>query len=55
MQGRVTIHDDRAEWMKKEDNTMACMTRCRLFRKCSNRYGKDCKRLGGTKIPKVRG
>lgn len=51
----VLIADDRPKWMVKEDKLMTCMTRCRLFRKCSSRYGVECKKLGGNEIPKIRG
>jgi len=51
----VLIIDDRPKWVIEEDKLMACMTRCRLFRKCSSRMGNDCKHLGGTEIPKIRG
>lgn len=52
---KVIIADDRAEWMKKEDDLMICLTRCSLYKKCSSRFGAECKKLGGTKIAKVRG
>ncbi|MFD0825832.1 hypothetical protein ACT8ZR_09150 [Neobacillus sp. M.A.Huq-85] len=51
---KVIIADDRPEWMAREDNMMICFTRCSLYKKCSSRFGMDCKRLGGTEIPKER-
>ncbi|OLS39116.1 hypothetical protein BTR25_13360 [Bacillus sp. MRMR6] len=50
----VVIADDRTAWMKQEDKWAACFYRCPLFKNCSSRFGMDCKRLGGTKIAKVR-
>ncbi|MBY0122182.1 hypothetical protein [Bacillus sp. S/N-304-OC-R1] len=50
----VIIADDRPKWMQEEDKRMACITRCSLFKRCSSRFGTDCKRLGGTDIPKVK-
>ncbi|MFC3883771.1 hypothetical protein ACFOU2_09765 [Bacillus songklensis] len=52
---QVVIVDDRPDWMKKEDDWMACRTRCPLFRKCSTRVGSQCKKFGGDVIPKIRG
>lgn len=51
----VVIIDDRQAWMKDEDRVMACLLRCSLYKRCSSRFGMDCKRLGGSEIPKVRG
>lgn len=51
----MIIADDRAAWVKAEDKQMICWTRCSLYKKCSSRLGADCKRLGGSKIPKVGG
>lgn len=51
----VLIADDRPNWMKKEDEVMACMLRCSSFKRCSSRVGTECKHLGGTVIPKIRG
>jgi hypothetical protein len=51
----VVIADDRPAWMIKEDRMMACLTRCSLHKRCSSRFGMDCKRLGGTEVPKIRG
>lgn len=51
---QVIIVDTRQKWMVKEDKLMTCMNRCRLWRRCQSRYGYDCKRLGGNKIPKLR-
>ncbi|MCY9348308.1 hypothetical protein MOF19_16415 [Bacillus spizizenii] len=34
---------------------MACMTRCSQFKACASRMGSDCKKLGGTEIPKING
>jgi hypothetical protein len=50
----VVIADDRPTWIRNEDKWMACMTRCPLYRKCASRFGKECKRLGGTEIPRLR-
>ena len=50
----VAIADDRPDWMKKEDNIAACLSCCRLFKRCVSRMGFDCNRLGGTEIPKIR-
>ena len=54
MSPQVVIVDTRKPWMVKEDNEMACLSRCPLYRKCQSRVGFDCKRLGGETIPKVR-
>lgn len=51
---KVVIADDRPKWMREEDTKMICFTRCSLYKKCSSRLGIDCKRLGGTEIPRVR-
>ncbi len=51
----VSIHDDRPEWMKKEDALMCCWWYCPLFKKCATRCGHDCTRFGGEVIPKIRG
>lgn len=51
---QVTITDARPQWQKDEDRFIACLLRCRLWRKCESLHGPDCKRLGGTKIPVVR-
>ncbi|MFS0776239.1 hypothetical protein ABC255_09555 [Neobacillus sp. 3P2-tot-E-2] len=50
---KVIIADDRPTWMREEDTKMICFTRCSLYKKCSSRFGVDCKRLGGDMIPKV--
>jgi hypothetical protein len=50
----VVITDTRPDWMKKEDEWMACRTRCSLFKRCSTRVGTDCKKFGGYVIPKIR-
>ncbi|MCM3600653.1 hypothetical protein M3175_07915 [Robertmurraya korlensis] len=52
---KVLIADDRKPWMIKEDKKMSCLTRYSLYKHCSNHIGFDCKRLGGTEIPKLRG
>ena len=52
---KVLIADDRPDWMKEEDEVMACMTRCSSFKRCSSRIGTQCKKLGGSEIPKIRG
>lgn len=54
MKNNVIIADDRKPWMIKEDREMACLTRCSLHKVCASRHGMDCKRMGGTEIPKVR-
>jgi hypothetical protein len=51
---QVVIVDSRPDWMKAEDRMAACM-RCSLFKKCSSRFGYECKKLGGSEIPKIRG
>lgn len=51
---QVIIVDTRQKWMVKEDNLMACMSGCRFWKRCQSRYGHECKRLGGKKIPKLR-
>lgn len=51
----VLIADDRPKWMQKEDKIMTCMHRCLFFKQCSTRIGTDCKKLGGSEIPKIRG
>jgi len=51
----VIIADDRPEWVIKEDQVMTCWTRCSLYKKCSSHHGFDCKKLGGTEIPKIKG
>lgn len=50
----VVIIDDRKPWMIKEDKYMKCFMECHLFWVCQSRMGVDCKRLGGTEIPKIR-
>ncbi len=50
----VIFIDTRTEWMKEEDKLMTCFFRCPLYRSCSSKHGGDCKRLGGTEIPKIR-
>jgi len=55
MMQNVLIADDRPKWMKEEDRVMTCMLRCSFYRRCSSRFGMDCKRLGGSEIPKIRG
>ncbi len=52
---RVIVVDDRPKWMVQEDKMMACFTRCHLYKKCSSRFGFDCKRMGGNNIPKLGG
>lgn len=49
----VILADDRPLWMQQEDKIMACMTRCSKFKVCNSRIGSDCKKLGGTEIPKI--
>lgn len=50
----VLIADDRPEWMRVEDKRMVCFTHCSLYKKCSSHHGMDCKKLGGSEIPKIR-
>lgn len=50
---QVVIADDRTAWMRHEDKWAVCFNRCPLFKKCSSRFGADCKRMGGTKIAKL--
>lgn len=49
----VIIADDRPKWMQAEDRVMACWSRCPLYKKCSSRFGMDCKKLGGSEIPRL--
>lgn len=49
----IIIADDRPKWMREEDLIVACQTHCHLFKRCSSRFGCDCKRLGGSEIPKI--
>lgn len=51
----VLIADDRPTWIREEDKRMACQSRCSLYKKCSSHLGMDCKRLGGSEIPKIKG
>lgn len=53
--GQVAIIDTRKDWMKREDDWMACRTRCPLFKRCATRIGSQCKKFGGDVIPKIRG
>jgi len=55
IRNQVTIADDRTSWMKEEDRIMACLLRCPVYKYCSSRFGTDCKRLGGSEIPKLIG
>lgn len=50
----AVIVDSRTPWMIQEDEQMACMTRCRLYKYCNSRIGTECKKLGGNVIPKLR-
>ncbi|WP_248891545.1 hypothetical protein [Bacillus methanolicus] len=50
----VLIADDRPAWVREEDKMMTCLLRCPLYKRCSSRYGMDCKKLGGSEIPKLR-
>lgn len=50
----VVIIDERKPWMVEEDKYMKCAWECPLFRVCQSRIGADCKRFGGTEIPKIR-
>jgi len=54
LNNKVILADDRKPWMIKEDREMVCLTRCSLYKVCASRHGMDCKRLGGSEIPKVR-
>lgn len=51
----VLIIDERPHWMVKEDREYACRTFCSQYKRCASRVGFDCRKLGGTEIPKVRG
>lgn len=51
----VLIADDRPAWMRKEDKVITCQTRCSLYKRCSSHIGMDCKKLGGSEIPKIKG
>lgn len=50
----TVIVDSRKVWMIREDEQIACMTRCRLYKHCNSRIGSNCKKLGGNEIPKLR-
>ena len=50
----VVIIDERKDWMKVEDKYMTCAWFCPLFKKCDSKFGADCKKFGGTEIPKIR-
>ena len=50
---QVTIIDTRPQWMKQEDELMACMVHCPLFKRCKSKFGHKCKRLGGSEIPRI--
>lgn len=50
----VVIVDDRKPWMIEEDRLMTCAWFCPLYRNCTSRFGRDCKRFGGPEIPKIR-
>lgn len=52
---RVVIADDRPVWVQKEDKVIVCFNRCSQFKRCASRMGLDCKKLGGSEIPKIRG
>ncbi len=54
MNNKVILADDRKPWMIKEDREMACLTRCSLYKVCASRHGMDCRRFGGSEIPKLR-
>jgi hypothetical protein len=55
MKQAVVITDDRPKWMTAEDRFMECLnSRCRWVLSCQSRFGKECKHLGGGKIPKMR-
>ncbi|ASF27818.1 hypothetical protein WV34_03095 [Bacillus amyloliquefaciens] len=49
----VVIADDRPLWVQEEDKLMACMTLCSDYKRCASRMGADCKKLGGSEIPKI--
>lgn len=49
----VIVIDTRPDWIREEDGEYACR-RCSLYKKCSSRFGLDCKKLGGDEIPKIR-
>jgi hypothetical protein len=51
---QVIIADDRKDWMKIEDKMAACFMHCRQYHYCSSRIGIECKKLGGSEIPKIR-
>ena len=50
----VVYIDTRPDWMKREDEYMKCFWECPLFLVCQSRMGADCKKFGGTEIPKIR-
>lgn len=51
---QVTIIDTRPKWVKREDDLFICQTYCKSFKRCSSRFGSNCKRFGGTEIPIIR-
>lgn len=51
---QVTFIDTRTDWMIAEDRLMQCMSRCSMWRRCQSRVGEECRRLGGSEIPKIR-
>jgi hypothetical protein len=50
----VVIADDRPAWVRNEDKWAVCWHYCPLFKYCQSRFGTDCKKVGGTEIPKLR-
>lgn len=54
MLNQVIIANDRPKWVRAEDKRAVYQTRCSQFKKCSNLLGSDCKKMGGTEIPKLR-
>ena len=51
----AAVIDARSDWMKKEDQEAVCLWECSLYCNCLSKIGKSCRKIGGTKIPKVRG
>lgn len=35
----------------RHEEKLQCMAKCRFYKKCISRNGKQCKHLGGYKIP----
>lgn len=52
---QVSVVDARPKWEKREEALMQCLeSGCRNVSFCLSLMGRQCKHLGGDKIPKVR-